>query len=191
MGKLSWLLLVVISAGTAAVVDRVAVVVGKTVITESEVQQEVRLTAFLNGQPLDLGPQQRRAAAERLVDQQLIRNEMEIGNYPQPSANDADNVLRAFQKEHYPSPEAFQAELQKYGITEELLKQHLVWQFTALHFTDVRFGGAMPSESTAATSADRQATADGSPATVDQQMEAWLKEARAQTRVQFKKEAFE
>src|SRR5579872_6141739 len=171
MGKLSWLLLVVIAAGMAAVVDRVAVVVGKTVITESEVQQEVRLTAFLNGQPLDLGPQQRRAAAERLVDQQLIRNEMEIGNYPQPSANDADNVLHAFQKEHYPSPEAFQAALQKYGITEELLKQHLAWQFTALHFTDVRFGGAMPSESTGATSADRQATADGSPATVDQQME--------------------
>src|SRR5580700_11903799 len=45
---------------SAAVVDRVAVVVGKTVITESEVLDEVRLTEFLNGQPLELGPQQRR-----------------------------------------------------------------------------------------------------------------------------------
>src|SRR3954453_3866299 len=67
---------------SAAVVDRIAVVVGKTVITETEVLQEVRLEAFLNQTPLDLSAQARKTAAEHLVDQQLVRNEMRIGNYP-------------------------------------------------------------------------------------------------------------
>src|SRR4051794_35389941 len=50
---------------SAAVIDRVAVVVGNTVITETEVLQEARLEAFLNQAPLDLSAQQRRTAAER------------------------------------------------------------------------------------------------------------------------------
>jgi hypothetical protein len=208
---------------SAAVVDRVAVVVGKTVITESEVLQEVRLTEFLNGQPLELGPQQRRDAAERLVDQQLIRNEMEIGSYPQPSASESQAVLQKFQKEHYASPTEFQAALQKYGVTEDQLQQHLIWELEAIHFTDLRFSPGTPtSGKTAAaptsptggkppsskavnrpatpTGADRSdpnskatpsTAADPESATVDQQMDAWLKEARGQVRIQFKKEAFQ
>src|SRR5690242_5513097 len=99
MGKsfIAALFLVAIGA-TGAVVDRVAVVVGKIVITESEVLQEVRLTEFLNDQPLDLRPGPRRAAAERLVDQQLIRSEMEIARYPEPSPADAEAVLRKFRQ---------------------------------------------------------------------------------------------
>ena len=49
----------------SAVLDRVAVVVGNNVITESEVGEELRLEQFLAGQPLDFSPQQRRAAADR------------------------------------------------------------------------------------------------------------------------------
>ena len=53
---------------SAAVVDRVAIVVGTKAITETELIEEVRLTQFLNGQPLDLGVAARRAAGDRLVD---------------------------------------------------------------------------------------------------------------------------
>jgi len=86
----------------AGVVDRVAVVVGNQVITESELLREVRLTEFMNGEPLDLSPEKRRIAAERLVDQQLVRKEMEIGSYPPPSPQEADAMLRKFRQEHYP-----------------------------------------------------------------------------------------
>jgi hypothetical protein len=167
------------------------VVVGKTVITESEVLQEVRLTEFLNGQPLNLGPQPRREAAERLVDQQLIRNEMEIGNYPKPSPAESQGVLQQFQKDHYPAPAEFQSALTKYGITAEQLQQHLVWQLAAIHFTDLRFPGNLASP--AETGANRTAPssgADGQSAS-DQQMDAWLKDARGQLRIQFKQEAFQ
>ena len=49
----------------AAVVDRIAVIVGKNVVTETELLRELRLTEFLNNQPLDLSPAARRAGTPR------------------------------------------------------------------------------------------------------------------------------
>ena len=190
------LLTVALVSTHAAVLDRVAMVVGNQVFTEGEVQDEVRLTQFLNQQTLDLGPDERRAAAERLVDQQLIRNEMQIGGYPQPSPSEAEAMLRNFRQEHYRSVAQFRAALEKYGISEDQLKQHLLWQLTAVRFTDVRFRPVVPAPALPAPStqtADRlRAGADASGGnSVDQQMEAWLKTARSQTRIDFKKEAFQ
>ena len=82
----------------------------------------------------------------------------------------------------------YHAALQKYGIAEEQLKAHLLWQLTAIRFTDQRFRLQLPE--TATQSADR--AADDSPASsVDQQMDAWLKEARDNTKITFKQEAFQ
>jgi len=173
---------------TAAVVDRVAVVVGKTVITETEVVQEARLEAFLNQTPLDLSPQGRKAAAERLVEQQLVRNEMLIGSYPKPTPADVDSMLRNFRQEHFTSISQYRAALEKYGVTEEQLKEHLGWQLAAIRFTDLRFGVPASGEQ----SADRVPPGAPMPkADVDQEMDKWLKETRATTKVQFKPVAFQ
>jgi len=190
-----FLTVALVSATHAAVLDRLAMVVGNQVFTEGEVHDEVRLTQFLNQQPLDLGPEQRRAAAERLVDQQLIRNEMQIGGYPQPPQSEADAMLRNFRQEHYRSIAQFRAALEKYGITEEQLKQHLLWQLAAVRFTDARFR-PVPAPTLPAPSiqtADRLRAGADAPAgnSVDQQMDAWLKTARSQIRIDFKKEAFQ
>jgi hypothetical protein len=176
----------------AGVVDRVAVVVGDAVITESEVLDELRLTEFLNSQPLDTGVEQRRAAAERLVDQQLIRKEMTIGHYPEPSAAEADAVLQNFRQQHFRTDAEFRAALEKYSITEDQLKRHLLWQGTVMRFTDVRFRPGIPGppEQTA-DRASGGATVPPSGADVDQQMDAWLQEARKAVRITFKTGAFQ
>jgi parvulin-like peptidyl-prolyl isomerase len=178
--------LIVPLAATGAVVDRIAVVVGNTVITETEVLQEARLEAFLNQAPLELGPAQRKAAAERLVDQQLVKNEMAIGSYPQPTPAEADDMVRKFRQEHFGSIPQFRAALEKYGITEDQLKNYLTWQLAAIRFTDLRFGRATPADSN-----PQEANRTSPGADVDQQMEAWLKEARSTTKVQFKPGAFQ
>jgi hypothetical protein len=186
-------LLLVLPAVSAAVVDRVAIVIDKKVITESEVLDELRLTEFINNEPLDLGPAARRAAAERLVDQEFIRRDVEVSGFAQPSPAEADTVLRKFREEHFPSADAYSAALQKYEIAEDQLKQHLLWQLTAIRFTDLRFRPIQAE--TASQSADRATqSSDGASnsaaATVDQQMEAWLKQARSTSKVTFKPEAF-
>jgi hypothetical protein len=171
---------------SAAVVDRVAVVVGKAVFTESEVLEEIRLTAFQGQEPLDLSPKARRAAAERLVDQQLIRNEMEIGSYLAPSDADVDRMLVDFRSQRFRTESEYRAALARYGITEPELKEHLRWELAALRFTDQRF--RLTAQAPPAQGADRAAPGTDQ---VEENMEAWLKEARSQTKIQFKKEAFQ
>jgi hypothetical protein len=178
---------------SAAVVDRIAVVVGTTVITETEVLQEARLTSFLNQAPLDLGPAARRTAAERLVDQQLIRNEMRIGAYPQPTGAEIDDMLRNLKQERFGGSEAqYRAALDRYGITEDLLRRHLAWQLSAIRFTDLRFSPAVAGIPNGdGESANREAPGASRAPDVDQQLENWLKQTRAGVKVQFKPGAFQ
>ncbi len=180
--------LAILSASAAAVVDRIAIVIDKKVITESELLDDLRLTDFINGQPLDLGPLARREAAEHLIDQELIRRDMESGGFVKPDAAQGNAVLRKFRQDHYPSLAAYRAALEKYGVTEEQLKRRLLWQLTAIEFTDLRFRPVQAEEPS--QSADRAVT-DGAAASVDQQMDAWLKQARATTKIVLKPEAFQ
>jgi hypothetical protein len=177
---------------SAGVLDRVAIVIDKTIVTESEVLDDLRLTEFLNDQPLDTGPAARRAAADRLVDQELIRRELELSGFARPPASEADALLLKFRQARFHSPADYRAALQKYGIAEDQLKQRLLWQLTAIRFTDFRFGGQQTAAS--AQSADRSdsnGVSAGAGATVEQQMDAWLKQARANAKIAFKPEAFE
>ncbi len=184
-------LLLVPLLGAADVVDRVAVVIGKAVITESEVLDSLRVTAYLNGEALDFSPQARRAAAERLVDQQLLRNEIEASRFGLPTTAESGAVFQQFFKEHFHDANSYAASLAKYGITEEQLKEELTWQLALLRFTDFRFRSeaAIPADGATESGADRQVAPAAN--SVDQQMEAWLKDARSNTRITFKTEAFQ
>lgn len=174
---------------SAGVVDRAAVVIGKTVFTESEVEQEARLTELQAGEPLDLSAAARKAAADRLVDQELLRQEMSATGFQSPAVS-ADALLRDYRQKHYPAAAQFQAALARYGVSEDALKQRLVWEVTLLRFTDQRF------KPLAALSDDSSANRSENPAqpsagAVDQQMDAWLQQQRADTRVVFIPEAFQ
>jgi len=190
------LTLLAATVSPAAIVDRVAVVVGKTVFTESEVIENLRLTEFLNGETPDSSPEKRREAAERLVDQELLRTEMKTSGVAAPTAQDADTVLHRYVEQHYHNnPAALRAALQKYGLTEDELKEQLAWQVALVRFTDLRFrAGAPPPEATE-QGANRVRPGAAVPsetatASVDQQMDQWLKDARKGARIVFKQEAF-
>lgn len=185
------LLMSVVLPVNAAVADRVAVVVGTDVITQTEVDEEARVTQFLNREPLDLSPDARKAAAERLINQQLIRGEMSISRFPEPSEKETQDMLRNFRQQHYPNESQFRTALQKYGLTEDDLKAHLQWQLAAMRFTDQRFRSVANAPAPAPeTSADRIAPG-APPRSVDEAMDQWLSEARSRTRIEFKKEAFQ
>jgi SurA N-terminal domain len=186
----AWGILAVLAAiCQAAVIDRVAVVVGKTVFTQSEVDDEARLSELEAGEPLDLSAAQRKQAAERLVDQELLREEMSATQF-QAQASDADALLRSFrQRQRFPSLVQYRAALARYGVTEDALKQRLVWEVSLLRFTDQRFKTF--AEPVDAQSANRTEGAQAAPDTIDQLMDAWLKQQRADTRIVSKQEAFQ
>ena len=126
------------SAAYAEIIDRIAVSVGNQVITQDQIGEEIRVTAFLNHEKPDMSPVQKRRAAERLVEQTLIRREIDLSKYPLPPMSDAEQSLEKMQAQ-FGSDTAFEEAVQKGGIKEKDLLSHLWWQLAVLRFIDYRF----------------------------------------------------
>lgn len=134
-----WIVVFLFPALLAAeIIDRIAITVGKQVITESQIDQEIRVTAFLNREKVDLSTAARREAAGRLIEQALVRREMDFSRYPLPELSDTGELLQSI-KAMYPNEAEFQEALQSYGITLDDLTRRLWWQLTLLRFIDYRF----------------------------------------------------
>src|SRR5579871_700493 len=84
-----------VSAGE--ILDRIAVTVGKQVITEGDVLNDLRVSAFIE-----------RKAADRLVDQILILQEASFSRIPLPAQNDAAKML-ADVRAQYSSQDEYEA----------------------------------------------------------------------------------
>jgi hypothetical protein len=196
----------------AEIIDRIAVTVGNGVITESEILREIRLTAFLNEEPLDFSPASKRKTAERLVEQRLIGNEIRSNLYPSPTSAAAQEMLKQIQ-DQFSNPAAYQEELLRAGVTEDELKAHLARQLTTLSFLDFRFRpGIQISEEEIQKYFDERLAPKLKKAKpggqfslhdyrsqalegligerMDKASDAWLKEARDRTRIEFRAEAF-
>lgn len=202
-------------AGRAEIIDRVAVVVADRVVTQSEILLQLRLAAFLDGDPADLSATGRRQAAERLIEQMLVRREMELSRYPVPDPPEADALLARIrnQEPRLESDEKLRAELERYELGEEDLRQQLLWQLTLLRFVEYRFRPAVaPSEDELKVYYEKQYVARWKQLStqpvpsyldsraeiesvvtqrlLDDALDRWLKQARSQTRIRFREEVF-
>src|SRR5262245_7830153 len=95
------LLLLLVIAQAGEVVDRIAVVVGKNAIKISDISNDLRVTAFLNDERLNINPQSRRKAAERLVDQAIIREQVVNGGYKLPGESEVTALLQQIQNDRF------------------------------------------------------------------------------------------
>src|SRR5580700_3955606 len=80
---------------SAEIIDRIVITVGNQVITESQIDDEIRVTAFLNREKLDLNIDAKRPAASRLIEQAFIKREMDQSRYPLPEVTDASASLES------------------------------------------------------------------------------------------------
>ncbi len=122
----------------AEIIDRIVITVGNQVITQSQIDDEIRVTAFLNREKLDLGVEARKEAAKRLIEQSLIKHELDLSRYPLPELSEANTSLDTV-RARYSSGTEFQAALQANGITQDDLTRRLWWQLTVLRFIEYRF----------------------------------------------------
>lgn len=198
----------------ADIIDRIAVTLDNQVITESEILLEIRLTAFQNGGPLDFKPEAKREAAGRLIEQKLIRKEIEVGRYLQPGPADVEPMLKQMEAQRFHSREEFRRALEKYGIREEDLKVHLLWQLTLLRFIDIRFRPGIqvtdqeiqqyfsqklpelekragPEKKIRLEDLRDKMQEALTDERVDQQLNDWLAETRKHMRIEFHPEAFQ
>lgn len=123
---------------SADIIDRLAITMGRDVITELQLDEELRVAAFLNRQPIVRDLNTRRAAAGRLVEQLIVTREMEVSRYPLPDEQDLNKYFDQIRSEFSDSVEFNQA-LARYGLTEGTLRNHLALQLTTLRFIEFRF----------------------------------------------------
>ena len=157
----------------AEVVDRIAIVIGRNVVTELQIDEELRVTAFLNNQPVTRDSATRRAAASRLIAQLLVERDMRLSHYPLPDPVDVDKYV-AQVRAALSGYKGFDAALRAYSLTPEILRQHLELQLITLRFIEFRFRpdhDVSPNETV-----ERR---------MDQALDAWLEDARKQANIEY------
>ena len=215
-GRLPRLLVLVTlsSLSPAEIIDRVAVSVGTRVITTSDIEREIRVSSLQNRAKPEFTPDVRRATSDRLIEQTLVRIELESSSYRSPDPAEVEPVLAQFKKEHFKNEEEYQAALKEYGLTEQAVKDALLWQGSLLLFVAERFRPAIQVDEQEiqqyfekeVAPAARAARPGQEPSLeeyrdqieetitgkrVDQEMDKWLMDAKRRTLIFVHPEAFQ
>ncbi len=134
------LLLALAMTASAQRLDRLAVTIDSTVITERDLFDHLRLAAFLNGQPPRFDAASLRGAADRLIEQHLIRREMQATRYGSPDPSLVEQLRLGFLRDRFRGDEtAFLAALRAAGLNEAQLRAAFEWQLAVLRFVEYRF----------------------------------------------------
>jgi hypothetical protein len=202
------LLLLLSAMASAVIVDRIAVVVGDKVITESEIGQRIRLAAFQNHEKPDLSLASRRHAAQELIDQRLIDREMDVGHYSRVDASRSKALLDDYAKTEHTDAAGLAKELSAYGLTPDDLEEDLGRQADLLTFLNLRFRPAVEVTDqdiqkyfdTVLSGADKtqqkaqagalnelrdQIELKLTTERADKEMDLWLQDQRKRTRIEF------
>ena len=138
--RLSWVLMVAGTLWGSVVIDRIAVIVATHVVKTSDIDRDLRATQFLNAERPDFSTDAKRKAAERLIDQTIIRDQIERGDYSRPSAADVESMLTRLRQERFGGSSArMKEDLSRYGLSEEQLRTQLQWQLEVLKYIEQRF----------------------------------------------------
>jgi len=127
------------TVATAEIVDRISVIVDRHIIKHSDVIKDIQLTDLINHDPPAYSLAEQKKAVARLIDQALIRKELQAGLYSTPNASEVEALLKQF-KQSYGSEAAFRNALKTYSVTEDEVRNRLTWQLTVLRFINIRFG---------------------------------------------------
>ena len=122
----------------AGVIDRIAITVGHNVITQLAVDEDIRVVAMINGQPVNRQLEKRRSAADRLVQRLLIQHEMEVSRYPLPTDEEVNTYLEQIQ-DTLGGENHIADLLRSYSLTRTTLLDYLKSQLTMLRFIEYRF----------------------------------------------------
>jgi hypothetical protein len=203
-------------AASAEVVDRIALTVGREIITEQQIVHSLRVTAFLNGEPIQINAQTKRAAAQKLLELTLIGVEISNSRYPAPSKEQIDAALASVKQQLFNgSQPRYEEALNAYAITEADVRQSLARQLATLSFIDFRFRPAVQIQEDEIAeyfreeySPDYQKKNPGKPAPrylevrnalselltqqrVDNLLDRWISQTESQSRVQWRERVFE
>lgn len=149
---LMWTLLAAVMPARGAIIDRVAAIVGRIVITESDVQREARLEAYFEllppPEPLSAQSPQYRQVLDRLIRQRLLQHEMEQTRFPSAAEEEAMKELQALQPAR--------ADLVSYGLKQQDLLDYARRVLDASRFLELRVNPVDPQRNSASAISRQQ-----------------------------------
>ena len=121
------------------VIDRIVATVNGHIILQSDWDDALRYESLLSGRPLDqFSDEGRKAVLDRLIDQELLAEQMKSASFQHASEADAEAQV-AVARKLYPeaaTDEGWQSVLQKYGFTEKSLLHHVEQQIDLMRLVD-------------------------------------------------------
>jgi hypothetical protein len=143
-------LLLLPGRSSAQVIDRIIATVNNHVILQSDWDEALCYEALLTNRTLArFTDDDRRAVLDRLIDQELLREQMKSADFPH--ATDAEVAARvADARKQYPqatSSDAWQALLAQYHLAEMDLLAHVRQQIDVMRLVDARLRPAVEIDS--------------------------------------------
>ena len=138
------------SAHAGDVIDRIVATVNGHIILQSDWDEALCYEALLSGRALSLmTDDDRRAVLDRLIDQELLDEQMKSASFQHASEEDATAQVTEARK-LYPdaaTDEGWQALLARYGMTEKALVMHVQEQIDLMRLVDAHLRPAVQIDS--------------------------------------------
>ncbi len=125
----------------ADVLDRIVATVNGHIILQSEVAEAICYQAFADDRPLlSISAEQRKAALDRLIDQELIREEVRKSDFQGASAAEVDSRITQIRKLHagVTDETSWLAALHRYGLNPEELRELVTADLNSWKAVDAR-----------------------------------------------------
>ncbi|MGA8763918.1 MAG: SurA N-terminal domain-containing protein [Candidatus Sulfotelmatobacter sp.] len=139
--------LFILPAGASAqVIDRIVATVNGSVILQSEWDEALCYEALLNHRSLgQFTEDDRRAVLDRLIDQELLREQMKSADFRHATEAEAASRIAEARKQYSQgsSDPTWQSLLSQYHLTEEDVLSHVQEQIDVMRLVDARLRPAV------------------------------------------------
>jgi peptidyl-prolyl cis-trans isomerase SurA len=131
----------VLSPASGEVIDRIVAKVNGHIILQSDLDDSLRYEALLSGKPLDqFTEDDRRAVLDRLIDQELLDEQMKSTTFQHASEVEAQARVADARKQ-YPeaaTAEGWQTVLKRFQLNEKDVIAHVRQQLDLMRLVDAR-----------------------------------------------------
>jgi hypothetical protein len=132
------------------VIDRIVATVNGHIILQSDLDEALCYEALLSGRSVaQFTDEDRRAALDRLIDQELLGEQMKSASFQHASEAEAASQIAEARK-LYPeaaATEGWRAVLARFGLTEKALIAHVEQQIDLMRLVDARLRPAVQIDS--------------------------------------------
>jgi peptidyl-prolyl cis-trans isomerase SurA len=128
--------------GLGEVADRIVATVNGHVILQSDWDEALCYQALAEGRPAgEFSVSERKAALDRLIDQELIRQQVQAADFPAATSAEVDARIRELRKPRpeWASDEGWRVTLNRYGLSEDAVRMRVANEIDELRALDAHF----------------------------------------------------